>query len=320
MTDRTRFDDPQALEPATDAGDPLPFAAPSLRRAETMAFDEEEVADEAIERSFEENLSAPHFSLVEDFGEPEEVDDERPLDELGLVQLAARLGASLAKRKARLASQPPATAPAAVPPLGGTEDFEAAEADDAARAIADFFGPSSSIEPDAEYGDAAPQPATAAVPASLRALSFESDEDLDDDGITASFSLPLGAGYAEAEPVDEDEAVEPDDLAEDGEYSSLLGMKNPFARQQEFVRVEEPEDSSDAAEPSVSFPSPTPAQPVLTAEDQPAGQAPRLFDPPRNRGQVAAQGAAPAAPRDPGDAERNLRAALATLQRMSGAA
>jgi hypothetical protein len=319
MTDRSRFDDPQAPEPAADAADPLPFAAPSLRRAEALAFDEEEVADEAIESSFEETPSAPQLSVIQDFGEPEEGDDERPLDELGLVQLAARLGASLAKRTAWLASQPQAATPATIAPFAGTEDFEAAEADDAARAIADFFGPANSAEPDAEYDDVEPEPATAAVPASLRALSFESDEDFEDDGIAASFSLPLGAGYSGAELVDEDEAVEPDELAEDSDYSSLLGMKNPFARQQEFVRIEETEDD-DAAEPAVTFPSPAPAQPAFAAEDQPASQTPRPFDPPRNRGQIVAQGAAPAAPRDSGDAERNLRAALATLQRMSGAA
>jgi hypothetical protein len=319
MTDRRSFDDPQAPEPAADAVAPLHFAAPSLRRTEPIACDEEEFADEAMEMSFEEQPSAPHLSVIEDPGEPEETDDERPLEELGLVQLAARLGASLAKRKARLASRPRATAPAEVPPFTATQDFEAAEADDAARAIADFFGPAKSIEPAAEEPYEA-EPAMPAVPASLRALSLESDEGFEDDGIAASFSLPLGAGFAGSEPVDEDETGEPDEFSEDSEYSSLLGMKNPFIRQQEFVRVEEPEDEAGAAEPAVTFPSPVPAPLPPAAENQAANDGPRPFDPPGNASQAATQGATQAAPRDPGEAERNLRAALATLQRMSGAA
>jgi hypothetical protein len=319
MTDRSRFDDAPTPEPAADAADPLPFAAPSLRRAEPAAFDEEDAVEEIAEMTPEEYPAAPQLSVIEDFDEPEDVDEDRPLEELGLVQLAARLGASLAKRKAQIAAQPRAAAPAVVAPLAGTEDFEAAEPEEAARAIADFFGPAKASEPPVE-SPAEPEPARPAVPASLRALSFDSDEDFEDDAVTASFSLPLGVGAAEPED-DEDESAEADESEADDGYSSLLGMKNPFIRQQEFVRVEEPEDEDDAAEPTVTFPSAAPTQPAFAAEELPASPTARPFDPPRNRPlSGTSEGPARPAPGDPGATERDLRDALATLQRMSGAA
>jgi hypothetical protein len=314
MTDRPSSDIQHAFEPAPDVADPLPFAAPSLRRAEASAFDEDD-ADDAFQES-----SAPHLSIIEDAGEPETIDDDRPLAELGLVQLAARLGASLAKRKARQVSPAPVMVPAAAPPLVGPEDFEAAEADEAARAIADFFVPNQATEPTASPFDAEPEAEQIAIPAPLRAWSLDSDDDADDDGIAASFSLPLTKATAAAAMAGEDDSAEQEEPAEEGDYSSLLTMKNPFARQQEFVRVEEPEDHSAAVEPTVTFPSLTPARPLHVDPEQGAATTSRPFDPPKNPAKTVVPASAPLPSRDPGDAERNLRAALATLQRMSGAA
>ncbi len=66
--------------------------------------------------------------------------DDRPLGDLGLVQLAARLGASLERRRAQRAVQAH-PAPAARPIFSDAiEDFDAAAAEEAARARADFFG------------------------------------------------------------------------------------------------------------------------------------------------------------------------------------
>jgi hypothetical protein len=312
MTDRPSSDVPQVFEPAPDAADPLPFAAPSLRRAEASAFHEDE-ADETFEES-----SVPHLSIIEDAGEPETIDDDRPLAELGLVQLAARLGASLAKRRERQVLPAMAQAPAS--PLVGTEDFEAVEADEAARAIADFFGPNPIAEPSAGPFGAEPEAAQIAIPAPLRAWSLDSDDDADDDGMVASFSLPLTKASVAPAMVDEDDPTELEEPAEDGDYSSLLAMKNPFARQQEFVRVEEPEDRGDTVEPTVTFPSLTPAPPLPAGSEQRAAATSRPFDPPKNPAKTVVPAPAPLPSRDPGDAERNLRAALATLQRMSGAA
>jgi hypothetical protein len=106
-----------------------------------------------------------------------------------------------------------------------------------------------------------------------------------------------------------------DDEAEGGEqgYSSLLGMSNPFAAPKNaFVRVEEPEERTEFAEPAVVFPG----------QEEPAPDS-RLFDPPGKPGPRRDEGVAAAAvpgPQVPADADAALRAALATLQRMSGAA
>ncbi|MGZ3257076.1 MAG: hypothetical protein ACXU68_09945 [Croceibacterium sp.] len=320
MTDRPSFDIPQALEPEPDAGDPLPFAPPSLRRGEFADFDEEEETD-AADHGLDDEAPAPHLSVIEEFDANEVVDDDRPLAELGLVQLAARLGATIEKRKALVAAQPLHVVPAALAPSAAAADFEAAEPDEAARAIADYFGAAVSPEPEPAVIQPEPVADTSFAPAALDAAALYADDEDDDDALAASLSLPLKASEPHASPVDEDEFAEADDEeVDEGEYCSLLELNNPFVRQQEFVRVEEPQADSDAVEPTVEFPSAGYAQSAHSANVEPADLSTRLFDPPNNPNRSAAQLAAPAAPRDPGDAERNLRAALATLQRMSGAA
>jgi len=231
----------EAREPTPDASDPLPCATPSLHQ--------DEPADAGNEVSGES--AAPQLSIIETPARAEEPQDGCPLDELGLVQLATRLGASLEKRKAQLAARRPAF-PATLPPLAGADPLETAEAEDAARAIADFFG---SPEAAASLAKTAASGPASDIPASPP---------------PASVSNHTEYGVENSSP--EFDRYDTDD---DDEYGSLLAMKNPFARQQEFVRAEEPEDSSVTE---------------------------------------------PAAPRDPADAERRLRDALATLQRMSGAA
>jgi hypothetical protein len=294
--------------------DPLPFAPPSLHRGEFADFDEEEEIDAADQR-LDDEAPAPHLSVIEEFDAAELVDDDRPLADLGLVQLAARLGATLEKRKALVAAQPLQMAPVALAAV----DFEAAEPDEAARAMADYFGASPSPEPAVIQPELAAE--TPFAPTALDAAAFYADDEDDDDALTASFSLPLKASAPLANAVDEDEFAEADDEgAEEGEYSSLLELNNPFVRQPEFVRVEEPQADSEAVEPTVEFPSAAPAQTADSAQDEPADLSTRLFDPPKNPNRFAAPSTVPAPPRDPGDAERNLRAALATLQRMSGAA
>jgi len=123
-------------------------------------------------------------------------------------------------------------------------------------------------------------------------------------------------------------------------------MSKPGVSQRHgFVRIDGPEAENAAIEPVVIFPGqaarqglgqaapfaqPAPfAAPAPVAAEAPAASAPfaaelaslRRFDDPAN----AAAGqpvAAPAAAQmqDPAETERALRAALATLQRMSGAA
>lgn len=125
--------------------------------------------------------------------------------------------------------------------------------------------------------------------------------------------MPLGSA-SQPEPADGNESGEAEN--EGNDYSSLLAMKNPFIQQQEFVRPEEPDQGDGAFEAAVMLPAPAPVQ----SARRPADLASRPFDPPKNAPKSAVSTAVPAASRDPGEAERNLRAALATLQRMSGAA
>jgi hypothetical protein len=229
----------ESLAPSRSAAtrDPLPFAPPSLRRLDATAFDDEP-------------------------GEGGVPDAERPLDELGLVQLAERLGAALQKRR-ELAAQKPATpAPA---PVAADDAFDAAAPEEAARAMADFFAPGRAAESaDSEPGDTPP-------PLPRFALGGY-DEDDDDEALAPPFPLsfetpPAAPSADEDEP---DEQVDETDGNED-EYSSLLEMTHPFGRP---------------------------------------------FDPP---GEPEDYGAS-AGSHDAGDAERSLRDALATLQRLSGAA
>ena len=345
--DAPRIERPAFAVAAQANDEPLPFAAPSLRRPAVAEFDEEEQADvtqdendyDAFddESSSDESLGQvpfvaepmPRLAVVEDFSEPEV--DDRPVEELGLVQLAARLGASLEKRRAWLAQRPsagPAPAPAPVPFADG-EDFEAARPEEAARAMADFFGSANSPEPaevtedfamtgpDLEFDEGS---AEQALPAQLRSVSFDGDDEFDEDAIGASFSLPLGGVSAQANDALDREGEDFDEEEpDDAEYSSLLAMKNPFARQQEFVRIDEPEETGSAIEPAVTFPSVSPAK-FGAASDEPGGaSAARPFDPPKKPAESVSH-RAPATPRDPAEAERSLRDALATLQRMSGAA
>ena len=145
------------------------------------------------------------------------------------------------------------------------------------------------------------------------------DDDEDDDA-APDFSLPLRRPAAAAPsfaPADNDaeqaEAEDDEEAEEDNGYTSLLELNNPFvASKAEFVRIDEPEQEGEPAGPAVVFPG-------QEESARSAGPAPgfggRIFDPP---GKPAA---APApAPQASADADAALRAALATLQRMSGAA
>jgi len=150
------------------------------------------------------------------------------------------------------------------------------------------------------------------------------------------------------------------ELSEQDSYSSLLDMKTPFVQQPEFVRIEEPDPITTEVEPVVIFPgqeargestaniqAPTRAAPSTSDDEelkqavqsserpfaQPAAHKARAFS---KRSALSAQtgtdpvvtGTASAAPAqrmaarhtDPAETERALRAALATLQKMSGAA
>ncbi|WP_260928711.1 hypothetical protein [Novosphingobium sp. 9] len=148
---------------------------------------------------------------------------------------------------------------------------------------------------------------------------------IDENAIPAPFGAPHSLHAAEPEAEDaEDRALE------DG-YSSLLNLSRPARAPRAFVRIEDSEADApaDLAEPlpAVVFPgheaqavqapfeapygTPQAMEPT-EAPVEPSPSASRPFDAPRTLG---AGGHA-----DPEETERALRAALATLQRMSGTA
>ena len=346
------FDDDEEEEDAA-----MPFAAP-VADDEPLPF----VAPSQVKRANAAPQPAPQVSSVAEplrallTGESAPADTlNRPLEQLGMVELAERLGRSMNKRmRARPSATPDASPvnatpaePQHEPARQPVDNPEAAQpAPEQVRAF------------DIPATGAAPPPPV--VPDALRPLSLELEEfgeDEDDDEFAASFSMPLTAspaapapGFAkptqasnEPAPEKEDEEQAESDTVPSTAYSSLLAMKSPFRGPAEFVRIEVPEPEAGAIEPAVVFPgqkgsasSPPPqftepaaaepAKPAPEAEDESAdtgmstgGAAPRRFDAP-------ADAEARTAPRkvkakaDPAETERALRSALATLQRMSGAA
>lgn len=133
-------------------------------------------------------------------------------------------------------------------------------------------------------------------------------------------AAPIPAAYDPA-PVSTDEVAE--DVAAEESYASLLGIAQPRAG---FVRIEEPEADGAAPEPVVIFPGQMPLgqPPVGIAAAQPPmadGISFRRFDSPASAGHgqpVEMVGAAPALAAV--EADQALRTALASLQRISGAA
>jgi hypothetical protein len=224
-------------------------------------------------------------------------------------------------------------------------------------------------EKPAEDSAAGEAPAAPVIPAALRPIVFDDEDDGDEDILAAivpprSFSLdpkpidaapnskaPLDeAGAGEDEPVTQlaeldgplsDNCSETDGAGDHSDeeieleegYSSLLNLSRPD--RQQFVRIEEPETDAADIRPFVVFPGDESgeaapfAKPRQSRDEKPAkaqefqAAAPELevderrFD--RPGGSEGMQSSAPAEP-DPEETERSLRAALATLQKMSGAA
>lgn len=235
-----------------------------------------------------------------------------PLAELGLVALTERFARSLQQRREAAAAVPVASQPAA------PEAIDASLATDVlpAEPLSDLDAPTLPM----------------ALPAGMRPLSFDEPEGEEDD---YSRFLPLrqismpAAVEDEAEVSEpaafEAEAVSDDAESEDDGYSSLLELNTASPPRQQFVRIEEPVDHSAEVEPVVIFPGQSAR---AAAQSAPLAAPPaevtglRRFDAPAGAVSgrpVAASG--PVAPlQNAVETEQALRAALATLQRMSGAA
>jgi hypothetical protein len=190
--------------------------------------------------------------------------------------------------------------------------------------------PASPIEePEIAATVAEPAPAALRVPAALRPVALGSYEDEEDEALPgyvpprhigmmpkaaeAPFAPPA-AMTADFDESEEDGEGEDEETLEEG-YSSLLNLSRPAAPRQQFVRIEEAEYDSEI-QPVVVFPGEEGGEAAHASASSPAraddGQAAvddadrRPFDAPSRI--------------DAEETERALRAALATLQRMSGAA
>jgi hypothetical protein len=291
--------------------EPLPFSPPSLAR---RAAEVEVEPEPEFEPEPDLELEAVPAAAVPEIDEPEYRADWQtaPLDGLGLVQLVQRLGSTIERRREWIAQAPAASiAPAAAPFAAAPADFEPAEPEEAAQAMAAFFGanePAEARESEQPATELAPAP-EALRPDFLRALPEEEDDEDDVPDFSLPLRRPVAATVSFSPPAEEQDNGEAEEEASEAGYSSLLGLANPFAApKNEFVRIEEPEEDAAMAEPTVVFPGQE--EPARVAEPAPPA---RMFDPP-------GKGVAPVASAPPADADAALRAALATLQRMSGAA
>lgn len=266
--------------------------------------------------------------------------EQQELAALDIGELSERLRAAIAARRQQHMSAP-FIADTPIAADGGVQSYFAPTAS------------SAPLMPVAAAEECVPLTLASSIPAALRPIDFgEIDED-EDMASLSSLRLhtrpaeepepqqvaarPLAQDYLLSDATDDEfgddgyEAFEDEDEQDSASYSSLLTMKNPFAAKAEYIRIDEPEPEYGEIEPAVVFPgqdarrkqvfaaAAEPNPPAFTRQDAPppASGPLRPFDPLPN----AAVGAAPAAePVDPIETERALRAALATLQRMSGAA
>lgn len=277
-----------------------------------------------------------------------------PLGSLGMTDLAARLAESMRRRRAArdaALAAPPATSvsdpaepvfePAPYTPFAEYAPSEPIPAPFAVpvEAVA-AAEPAAQVEP-AVTIERLPEvaPAPLPMPAALRPLSFDDPHDDHDDDMLASLLPPrhiarpapdVSAAHAISEPAEADI----DEPVEEEKFGSLLDLGLGALVRPQFVRIEEPDADMADAEPVVIFPgqgAPVGAAPAFLApafaaapapQSAPADSAPfRRFDAPASvgHGQPIANLAA-ASTLDPAETDRALRAALANLQRMSGAA
>ncbi|HEX4848455.1 MAG TPA: hypothetical protein VFV30_09940, partial [Novosphingobium sp.] len=279
---------------------------------------------------------------------------------LGMTDLASRLAESMARRRAARAGAAAPEAPAASAPAAAFEPappppafapapveapapipaaFTPAETPAPETFAAPFaapqpampaaFAPPSveaavppAVQPPIPVAFEAPQPLPA-VPSAMRPLDlggFEEEEapldSLLPPRLNAAAPAPQPAPVMPAVP---DEAELAAQGVQEDNYASLLGI-GAFAPRGGPVRIDEPELEQAATEPVVIFPGQAPRPVEAPAMADPNGGF-RRFDAPASAGQgqpIAANQAAPSVA--PDEAEQALRAALANLQRMSGAA
>ncbi len=285
-----------------------------------------------------EAVATPAATAIPNFGSSPHEGAEAllaaPLASLGVVQLAERLALAISRRRTGAEA-------AVYAPLEANRPEAEADAVNEPEERTSLISCEVVADPAPVVPEMAPTIITPpALPAAFRPFSFD---DADDDEPLEPLLPPrrftMAAPAVQAEKAESTFAVggaetslpaEAADEPQDDGFGSLLGMK-PSTRPG-FVRIDEPVDEDAPVEPVVIFPGQT--QRIMPAANPAAGSvAPRPFDAPPSSSAPITLGAqhSPSAPiriqsasaQQPADAqetERALKAALATLQRMSGAA
>ena len=250
----------------------------------------------------------------------------------GLLETAAAFDLPVGPQPSQVPEVLAAMAPLAEPVVAS--EPEAPEAPQAIVAARPLFAATASCSSEIDDALVTAVRMPLALPEAMRPIEFgqhEEHDDLPDYAPPRSFAMPRPAEVP-AEP--EAEA----DVNEEG-YSSLLALTRTAPLRQTFVRIEEPASEFAQVEPVVIFPGQAtrpgtrfarpsedanPAEPLAAAPQSPvelphaAAPGLRRFDAPTAGEPAAAAGTSGV--QDPAEAERALRSALATLQRMSGAA
>ncbi|TIX48950.1 hypothetical protein [Alteraurantiacibacter aquimixticola] len=284
----------ELAEPEAEA-----FAPPEPEPIEEVAFDD---ASEAVDIAEEDTFLEPYGLPVADHTFTEEPADEAAFDsawvepetakpeleDLGLVQLAQRLGDSIRKRRAMIAAQaeadvptpqfappPPETAAEPAPEPFGSAEPNAAAPDEAAAAMAAYF---------ANGGIMTEEPVAFEEPAEDAWL--EAEEEVQPETEEEAAAPPLAVPSFEAfedeptgpvtyqEPVSAAEPAPAEENTEEFGFRPLNGFV-PFAFDSLDVGDDEDEDEDEEmADIAASF-----TLPRLKPEEEPAAPA-RSFDPP----------------------------------------
>lgn len=346
------FAQPEAITSETGAfetGEPqLVYAASALRAFATPAPQtfkpETEVAAAPLAAAPESEPVVAVLGLV-----PSDAAEKlmtAPIASLGVVELAERLALAISRRRGSAHAAPVAEIAPAAPEPGQHFAVPSAFAPPTEGAAIEppatpFSAPIEQAPPPrfaVPLAFAAPAPAApanpisemasplssaqpTAMPSAMRPLSFDDQDDEESLDSVLPPSLfgrpgqPVPAavqGFPPQPPIAETEPAQTEapDGADEESFGSLLGMK-PTLRET-FVRVEEPVDEQAPVEPVVIFPGQSGHTPFNN------GTSVRRFDSPG--AMAAGTASAMPAPVNPEETERALKAALATLQRMSGAA
>lgn len=303
--------------------------------APVVAHDIDADPETAVGADQPEVMAAP-VEAPAGFNFPEGTAAERitgeALGALSNVELIERLALSLKRRRD---AEPAEPAVEAVSSLAVPAPEAASRQVDLPPAEKPFAAPAAAPvaielpEPVQPVAEPEAQPAPASLPAALRPLelTLADCEPIDDDSVylpPRHLTMPT-APVAEAKI--EQPAAEPAETGEETEdgYSSLLDLKltpspAPAEQRHGLVRIEEPGQAAAGFEPVVIFPgqSAPAAAPAAGVEEPPVL---RRFDAPGSHGvPTQASAAGPESQLNPEETERALRAALSSLQRMSGAA